>query len=105
MSAADVELRLENTADEIGTEPYVSGRNDFVGHGRVNMARALNPMTNPGASCNAEPFDFSRFNDLIVGGLTPVGASCPSNGPFVPPLLNFCVPILAENGNVATVCL
>ena len=110
MSAAAVEQRLEDTADQIGDPtafPYVNGFNEFHGHGRVNMARALNPTANPAVSCGVDSFDFSRANDLVSGGFTPVTAGnvCPSIGPFVPPLLNFCVPIRTQNGNVATICL
>jgi thermitase len=58
---AEVTQVLKNTADKIGTDPetgtpipYVNGRNDYFGYGRLNAARAvrwayppsLNPVTN-----------------------------------------------------------
>ena len=36
---------LEATADKIGTVPYVDGRNDYYGYGRVNAYAALLALT------------------------------------------------------------
>lgn len=32
---------LQNTADKIGAYPYISGRNDYFGYGRLNVANAV----------------------------------------------------------------
>jgi hypothetical protein len=40
-SAAAVRDALRNTADKIGSAPYVAGRNDRLGYGRINAAAAL----------------------------------------------------------------
>lgn len=40
-SAAAVRDALRNTADKVGSAPYVAGRNDGLGYGRVNAAAAL----------------------------------------------------------------
>ena len=40
-SAAAVRDALRNTADKIGSTPYIAGRNDRLGYGRVNSAAAL----------------------------------------------------------------
>lgn len=40
-SAAAVRDALRNTADKVGSTPYVAGRNDALGYGRVNAAAAL----------------------------------------------------------------
>lgn len=32
---------LKNTADKVGSEPYIGGRNDYFGYGRLNVARAV----------------------------------------------------------------
>lgn len=40
LSAADVRLRLRSTCDQIGPGPYVGGRNDRYGFGRINADRA-----------------------------------------------------------------
>ena len=116
-SAAQVADRIRNTADEIGTIPYVGGRNDFHGFGRVNMARAVTNSTAPSVSCSVDAFDYSPVpnfpgNDLVLAGFSPVnldffGApSCPAEGPLVDrPGGDFCFPILAQNSNVSVICL
>ncbi len=40
-SASAVRDALRNTADKVGSTPYVAGRNDALGYGRVNAAAAL----------------------------------------------------------------
>lgn len=40
-SAQQVADLLKNTADKVGPYPYVNGRNDYFGHGRINVANAI----------------------------------------------------------------
>jgi hypothetical protein len=49
-SAASVRDVLRNTADKIGSAPYVAGRNDLLGHGRINAAAALRWAVPPNVS-------------------------------------------------------
>ena len=117
-SALQVEDRLKNTADEIGGLPYVAERNDIHGFGRLNMRRALNLGNGPTVSCNADAFDYSPVvpffpgNDLVLAGFSPVVTdffgfgSCPAEGPLVVSEGgDFCFPIVAQNDNVAVICL
>ena len=117
-SALQVEARLKNTADEIGNLPYVAGRNNIHGHGRLNMHRAINNLANgPAVSCSADAFDYSPVpnfpgNDLVLAGFSPVTTdlfgfgSCPAEGPLVVSEGgDFCFPIVAQNSNVAVICL
>jgi hypothetical protein len=41
LSSARVREILEETADKTGAAPYSHGRNDFLGHGRVNAFAAV----------------------------------------------------------------
>jgi hypothetical protein len=41
LSAALIRRALEESCDPIGPQPYVNGRNDNFGHGRVNAQRAV----------------------------------------------------------------
>ena len=117
-SALQVEARLKNTADEIGNLPYVDGRNNIHGHGRLNMHRAINLGNGPAVSCSADVFDYSPVlpnfpgNDLVLAGFSPVVTdlfgfgSCPAEGPLVVSEGgDFCFPIVAQNDNVAVICL
>jgi len=118
ISAAAVETLLQSTADEIGMVPYVNGRNDFHGHGRVNMFRALRMArgqsdTSPAISCNAQGFDYNAVagglpgNDRVLAGFSPVnlsGFTCPANGPLIPDD-SFCFPIITQNNSAAVICL
>lgn len=38
---------LRNTADKVGTFPYSGGRNDYLGYGRVNAAKAVRQALSP----------------------------------------------------------
>lgn len=111
LSAEAVKQIIRDTADEIGPVAYSAGRNDFHGHGRVNMFRALavaGGSADPGgpnAICAAEPFDFSNANDLIRFQTLPQSvAFCPARGPQVPDD-GSCYVIRTVNGNVAVFCL
>ncbi len=41
MTVAEVRQALQDTADKVGPEAYVSGRNDKYGYGRINAAAAM----------------------------------------------------------------
>jgi len=41
LTAAEVRRLMQETADKVGPEPYVDGRNDRYGYGRINAHRAL----------------------------------------------------------------
>ena len=41
LSGAEVMELLRATADKVGTEPYINGRNDQFGHGRLNVLAAV----------------------------------------------------------------
>ena len=47
LTAEEVRQILQETADQIGPDPYTDGRNDRYGHGRVNASRALQAITPP----------------------------------------------------------
>jgi len=112
LSAASVKSMLRDSADEIGLVDYdANGRNDFHGHGRVNMYGALmlaqgnSPLANVAGVCNAEVFDYQVGNDLLLSRYQPQATEfCPALGPAVPDE-SFCFPILTSNGRTAVVCL
>lgn len=41
LTRAEVENRLRSTADKIGNDEYVNGRNDYYGYGKLNADRVL----------------------------------------------------------------
>lgn len=41
LTRVEIEDLLKSTADKIGDEPYVNGRNDNHGHGKINIKRLL----------------------------------------------------------------
>jgi len=47
LTAQEVRQILQETADQIGPDPYIAGRNDRYGHGRINASRALQAITPP----------------------------------------------------------
>jgi thermitase len=50
LSRDEVLQILKDTADKVGAYPYVGGRNDYLGYGRVNAARAVCQAAWPGLS-------------------------------------------------------
>jgi|GEM_PF-946955 len=46
LSHAQVFDLLRRGADQVGPEPYVNGRNDFYGHGRVNVEASVDLLQN-----------------------------------------------------------
>ncbi|MBL4673896.1 MAG: S8 family serine peptidase, partial [Arenicella sp.] len=110
LTAAQVKAKLRDSADKIGRVPYVSGRNDFHGYGRVNMYSALlvvpdsNPP-NPDPMCSGASFDYTVANDLLLSRYQPQAAEfCPALGPKVPDD-SLCLPIVTKGGNAAVICL
>jgi hypothetical protein len=55
LTRAQVKSALQNSADKVGPEPYVSGRNDRYGFGRLNASQALLSVTSC-ASIALSPF-------------------------------------------------
>ena len=49
-----IEAHLKVTADKIGTDPYVDGRNDYFGYGRVNAAAAVWTLDPPRLAVSEE---------------------------------------------------
>ena len=41
LSRKEIEDILKNTADKIGDKPYIDGRNDYYGYGKINLDRAV----------------------------------------------------------------
>jgi len=113
VTAQQVKDFIKNSADKIGNEAYTGGRNDFYGHGRVNMYKALRmargqTVSEPTVDCVAESFDYTVANDLILPRYAPqtISGQCPALGPIIEgPQEEICFPIIASNSNVATVCL
>lgn len=121
LTTAQVRSALQDTADKIGAVGYDgSGRNDFYGHGRVNMFKALQVANgdmpsdaNPLEGCNASAtFTYSPtpadayLDDFILPRYLPAARSidfCPAEGALVEN--DFCLPILAPNNRTAVICL
>ncbi len=102
LSANDIKEILEGTADEIGSLDYDGGRNNFFGHGRVNMFRALNQANGGSVAAKAsfiedlsaadgcvDPADLFTYmpptNDLLLPRYLPSALnidSCPVVGPL-----------------------
>lgn len=113
LDATQVRNLLLQSADKIGTDAYDAGglgRNDFYGHGRLNMLNALQlaagiGLTDPLGDCSSpEVFSYRTATDLILSSYTPLAPFCPAKG-AIPAVDEFCVPIKASNGNVVLVCL
>ena len=118
LSADDVRTMLRDTADQIGTVPYdANGRNDFYGHGRVNMFRAVMSAANAAgitisgnpasAICSPEAFSFSPGQDLLSfssnGNLNDFGF-CRAIGDL-PVDDGFCFRIVVANDRISVICL
>jgi len=121
ITAAEIKTLIRDSADEIGQLPYPGGRNDFHGHGRVNMFRALRLAAGVTESdptvqgdCSADMFDYQPFsasgltaNDLLLPRYQAFpeldSPFCAAEGPLVPDE-SFCVPVKATNGNVVLIC-
>jgi len=110
LTAAQVKSMLRASADAIGRVPYVAGRNDFHGYGRVNMYGALllaqgSSLSSQSPSCSADAFDYSVASDLLLPRYRPQPTEfCPAIGPL-PQIDEFCVPIKASSGAIAVFCL
>lgn len=124
ISAADVERTLQATADKIGrlgASGYApdgngSTRSQFYGYGRVNMFSAVQSVLGwsnlpANQNCSVEPFSYTVSNDLLLSNFTPLasGGMCPALGSTTAQGVtvsdDFCIPIRAQNGIIAFVCL
>jgi len=125
LSAQDIKNMIQNTAEQIGNEPYVDDRNDQFGHGRVNMFMALQAargqsITQPAASCAAQSFDYNVAEDRILPQFAPQAAAgfCPAQGPIPVVIVpepepepepeddGICFPVVtAGRDSVAVICL
>ncbi len=108
LTAAQVRTYLRDGADKIGSYTYdMSGRNDEVGYGRVNMFQSIklvegSAMAAASESCLASnPFSsLSAYEALTKAD--PVLAMCPSQVPSSDTGICFPVP---TNGKLVLVCL
>lgn len=41
LTRAEIEDILKSTADKIGNQPYIDGRNDYYGYGKINLDQAI----------------------------------------------------------------
>ena len=111
LTAAQVKTMLRNSADKIGLAPYVNGRNDFHGYGRVNMFGALTlanggSLISDASSCFAEPFDYHVADDLLISRYQPQAIeSCPAMGVSEVSDDGFCFAIKTASGGAAVICL
>ena len=115
ISAADVKTVIRNAADQIGSLPYTADRNDYFGHGRVNMFNAVsmamsgdyvNQPSAPASNCAAQGFDYTVASDLFLPRFAPqsIAGFCPAQGPL-PEVEEACFVIKAANANVVAFCL
>ena len=115
ITAAGVETVLRATADKIGRRGLVAydqdgnQRSDFYGYGRVNMFAALKSVLGASdvdsTSCSAQAFGYSSAVDLILGGFSPQPTEfCAAQGPLLPGD-ELCIPVKANNGKLALICL
>jgi len=72
LSAALARRALEESCDQIGPQPYVNGRNDDFGHGRVNAQRAVE-------MARAAPVGNARTRELHHASCTWVGRMATHN--------------------------
>lgn len=109
LTAEQVRGFLRSSADKIGLQDYVGGRNDFHGFGRVNMFRAIvgsSSLTGnlTGQVCAPEQFGYRFQTDLLLPDLAPSLPFCAALGPLPVPD-EMCFPIRAVSGNIAVICL
>lgn len=121
ISASNVKTIIRNSADEIGTIAYSSGRNDYYGHGRVNMFNAVsmaisgNYSTKPSApsrGCAVQGFDYLVSDDLYLARFEPqpILGSCPAQGPLPGPMSppaedQVCFAVKTKSGGTALICI
>ena len=41
LTRIEIENILKNTSDKIGNRPYLKGRNDFYGYGKINLENIM----------------------------------------------------------------
>lgn len=69
LSNTTIAAILRNTADKVGAYPYFNGRNDYLGYGRLNAAKAVRQALAPGIA-----FDPDRL-DLLAAVANPYEAT------------------------------
>lgn len=75
LTLAQVKTTMQNTAEKVGPEPYVAGRNDRYGFGRLNANLALSSIgtcatisLSPAAAPGARTNNFYILNVVASGG-------------------------------------
>lgn len=81
LSNATIVAILRNTADKVGSFPYSNGRNDFLGFGRLNAAKAVRQALPP--TLASTPREISLLTTI---GQAPPTASLSLHNPSSQPL-------------------
>ncbi len=69
---ATIRSQIEATADRVGTTPYVGGRNDNYGFGRINVARAVGAIGGPTPAPTAAPTATPAPGPIVTPAPTPI---------------------------------
>lgn len=64
---AQVRQLMQKTADKVGPEPYIGGRNNRYGYGRINAAQALSQQPSVGFLENPQPASYQSGISLVSG--------------------------------------
>lgn len=67
LTHSQIRQLMRTTADKIGPEPYIGGRNDRYGYGRINAARALTQELPVGYLENPQPTSYQSGISLVSG--------------------------------------
>ena len=113
LTAQQVKDLIKSNADQIGGLAFVNGRNNQVGHGRVNMYKALRAarsetVDEPPFNCQPQAFDYQVANDLILPRFAPQASAgfCPAQGPLpVTDEEESCFVVGLENQRAIVFCL
>ncbi len=112
-SAQLIKDTIKSAADQIGNVPYVDGRNDQFGDGRVNMYKAVRSIRGestlePAQNCSvpAPMFDYQVASDRLLPRYQPQESEgfCPAQGPLPEPN-DLCFPVPTQNNRVVVICL
>lgn len=110
LSAQEVKDLIKDNADQIGNTPFSAGRNNQVGHGRVNMYKALRAarsetVDEPSVGCFPQVFGYQVANDLLLSRYAPQSsAMCPALGPLPEPD-EVCYVVPLKNDKQVVFCL
>lgn len=109
LTAVQVRNRLRNGADQIGLYNYTSGRNDEVGHGRLNMLQSLQLAGGIGVTPDVEICSSPQNYTINAAYQSLIRIDKPDSNYFCPSQIyvddGFCFPIKSVSGKVAVVCL